>query len=140
CVALTAASRAALPLTLPISRATRSGQGFGGRGRMIRVFAAAACLSFCSSAVATSPPIVASPPKQRLLVLTDIEADPDDTQSLTRLLLYANEIDLEGLIATTSVHQKTRVAPESIRRVIANYAEVRGNLLLHDTAYPTGAS
>src|SRR3546814_11287511 len=65
-----------------------------------------------------------------------IEADPDDTQSLTRLLLYANEVDLEGLIASTSVHQKTRVAPESIRRVIADYAKVRGNLVLHDPAYP----
>src|SRR3546814_3499370 len=45
-------------------------------------------------------------------------------------------VDLEGLIATTSVHQKTRVAPESIRRVIADYAKVRGNLVLHDPAYP----
>lgn len=79
----------------------------------------------------------ASTPKSRLLVLTDIEADPDDTQSLTRLLLYSNEIDLEGLIATTSVHQKARVAPESIRRVIANYSKVRSNLVLHDPAYPT---
>src|SRR3546814_15555673 len=80
--------------------------------------------------------MASSPAKSRLLVLTDIEADPDDTQSLTRLLLYANEVDLEGLIATTSVHQKTRVAPESIRRVIADYAKVRGNLVLHDPAYP----
>src|SRR5262245_40298296 len=42
----------------------------------------------------------------RLIVLTDIEADPDDTQSLIRLLLYSNVIDIQGLIATTSVHQK----------------------------------
>lgn len=48
----------------------------------------------------------------------DIEADPDDTQSLVRLLLYANEIDIKGLVATTSVWQKTRVAPESIRKII----------------------
>src|SRR3546814_11165191 len=80
--------------------------------------------------------MASSPAKSRLLVLTDIEADPDDTQSLTRLLLYANEVDLEGLIATTSVHQKKRVAPESIRRVIADYAKVRGNLVLHDPPYP----
>ena len=62
---------------------------------------------------------------QRLIVLTDIEADPDDTQSLVRLLLYSNSIDVEGLIATTSVWQKTRVAPESIRRVIGAYGEVQ---------------
>ena len=32
--------------------------------------------------------------KNRVIVLTDIEADPDDTQSLVRLLLYSNEIDI----------------------------------------------
>jgi len=73
----------------------------------------------------------------RLLVLTDIEADPDDTQSMIRLLLYANEIDLEGLVATTSVHQKTRLAPESIRRLIGEYAKVQPNLARHDPRYPT---
>ena len=37
--------------------------------------------------------------------MPDIEADPDDTQSMVRLLLYSNEIDIRGLIATTSVWQ-----------------------------------
>ena len=41
--------------------------------------------------------------KPRLFVLTDIGNEPDDQMSLTRLLLYSNEIDLEGLVATTSV-------------------------------------
>ncbi|RIV86891.1 DUF1593 domain-containing protein [Aurantiacibacter zhengii] len=78
--------------------------------------------------------------KPRLLVLTDIEADPDDTQSLIRLLLYSNEIEIEGLVATTSVHQKNRVAPESIQRIIAQYARVRDNLALHDPAFPPAAT
>jgi hypothetical protein len=72
----------------------------------------------------------------RLVVLSDIEADPDDTQSFVRLLLYANSIDIEALIATTSVHQKARVAPESIRRVIEAYAKVRTNLLQHEPGFP----
>jgi hypothetical protein len=76
-------------------------------------------------------------PKHRLLVLTDMEADPDDTQSLVRLLLYANQIDIEGIVATTSVHMKDRVHPESIERVIEAYGEVRDNLLLHEPGYPT---
>ena len=46
--------------------------------------------------------------KLRVVVLTDIEADPDDAQSLVRLLLYANQWDIEGLIATTSIHQKNQ--------------------------------
>lgn len=75
--------------------------------------------------------------KHRLLVLTDIEADPDDAQSLVRLLLYSNQINIEGLIATTSTHQRKRVAPETIRRTIQAYGKVRPNLLKHEPGYPT---
>lgn len=78
--------------------------------------------------------------RQRLLVLTDIEADPDDTQSLVRLLLYSNEIDIEGLVATTSTHMRTAVHPDSIRAVIAAYEKVRPSLLRHEDGYPTPAS
>jgi hypothetical protein len=73
----------------------------------------------------------------RLLVLTDVENEPDDTQSLVRLMLYSNVIDLQGLVATTSIHLKNRVAPDSIRRVIRAYGEVRDNLLLHEPDYPS---
>ena len=76
----------------------------------------------------------------RLVVLTDIEADPDDTQSLVRLLLYSNEIDIRGLIATTSTHKRTSIAPESIRKVIEAYAAVHDNLLKHEQGYPTAES
>ena len=77
---------------------------------------------------------------QRLIVLTDIEADPDDTQSLVRLLLYTDEIDLKGLIATTSTWKRTSVAPDSIRAVIRAYAKVHGNLLQHDPRFPSPAA
>jgi len=76
----------------------------------------------------------------RLVVLTDIEADPDDTQTLIRLLLYSNVIDIKGLIATTSVHQKTEIAPGSIRRVIEAYRKVRQNLTQHEAHYPEADS
>jgi hypothetical protein len=72
----------------------------------------------------------------RVIILTDIEADPDDTQSLVRLLLYSNEIDIKGLIATTSVWHKTRVDPESIKKIIQAYSKIQTNLIKHDTAYP----
>lgn len=74
--------------------------------------------------------------KNRLLVLTDIEADPDDAQTLVRLLLYSNQIDIEGLIATTSVHQKSRVAPESIHAILDAYGKVQPNLSVHEQGYP----
>jgi hypothetical protein len=74
--------------------------------------------------------------KRRVVVLTDIEADPDDTQSLIRFLLYCNQWDVEGFIATTSIHQKTRVAPESILKVLDAYKKVQPNLLKHEKGYP----
>ena len=75
--------------------------------------------------------------KPRVLVLSDIEADPDDTQSLIRFLLYCNEWDVEGLIATTSIHQQSRVAPESMLRILEAYRKVQPNLLLHEKGYPS---
>lgn len=75
-------------------------------------------------------------PKSRVIILTDIEADPDDTQSLVRLLLYANEIDISGIIAITSCHLQSSVHPESIHRVINAYEKVHPNLLQHDKEFP----
>ena len=72
----------------------------------------------------------------RVIILTDIEADPDDTQSLVRLMLYTNEIEIRGLVATTSCWQKTRIAPESIKNVIDAYAQVLPNLQIHADGYP----
>lgn len=75
--------------------------------------------------------------KPRVLVLSDIEADPDDTQSLIRFLLYCNQWNVEGLIATTSIHQQSRVAPESILKVLDAYKKVQTNLLKHEKGYPS---
>ncbi|MBW8893175.1 MAG: DUF1593 domain-containing protein, partial [Burkholderiales bacterium] len=91
-------------------------------------------LSGGASAASTAPEAPAVKP--RLVVLTDIENEPDDTQSLVRLLLYANDIELRGLVATTSVHMKQGVHPESIKRLIERYAQVLPRLREHDPAYP----
>src|ERR1700730_17123452 len=93
-------------------------------------FLLALCLIFPSRLIAQENK------KLRVLVLTDIEADPDDTESLIRFLTYSNQWDVEGLIATTSIHQKTRVAPESILKVLAAYRQVQPNLLKHEKGYP----
>ena len=76
--------------------------------------------------------------KPRLFVLTDIENEPDDAMSLVRLLTYANQIEIEGLAATTSTHQKQRVAPERIRQIVRAYGEVRDNLEQHEAGFPSG--
>ena len=74
--------------------------------------------------------------KNRVIILTDIEADPDDTQSLVRLLLYANKIDIKGLVATTSIWHKTEVNPKSIQKIIQAYEKVQSNLNNHETGFP----
>lgn len=74
--------------------------------------------------------------KPRAIILSDIEADPDDSQSFVRLLLYANKIDLKGLIATTSVWQKSKVAPESIKKIVLAYGKVQPNLNKHEAGFP----
>ncbi|WP_276166061.1 DUF1593 domain-containing protein [Zobellia alginiliquefaciens] len=74
--------------------------------------------------------------KNRVIILTDIEADPDDTQSLVRLLLYANEIDIEGIVATTSCWLKNSIHPESIQKVLKAYGKVQPNLKNHSSEFP----
>lgn len=76
--------------------------------------------------------------KPRIVVLTDIENEPDDAMSMVRLLAYANQFDIEGLVATTSTHQKQRVAPQRIRQIVSAYARVRDNLALHEPGFPSG--
>jgi hypothetical protein len=75
--------------------------------------------------------------KQRVVVLTDISNEPDDEQSMVRFLVYSNEYDVEGLIATTSVWLRDTVRPDKILRQVEAYGQVRSNLLKHASGYPT---
>ena len=75
--------------------------------------------------------------KQRVIVLTDIENEPDDAMSMVRFLTYANHWDVEGLVATTSVHQRDKTAAWRIREIIEAYGKVRDNLEQHEPGYPT---
>ncbi len=78
----------------------------------------------------------AVPSKPRVIVLTDITNEPDDEQSMVRFLVYSNEYDVEGLIATTSIWLKDRVRPDRIRRLVETYRKVRDNLQIHAEGYP----
>ena len=53
----------------------------------------------------------------------DIENEPDDAQSLVRFLTYANQWDVEGLVATTSIHQQDQIAVWRIREILEAYGE-----------------
>lgn len=73
----------------------------------------------------------------RVIVLTDITNEPDDEESMVRFLVYSNEYDVEGLVATTSVWLRDKVRPDKIRERIEAYGKVRENLLKHAKGYPT---
>ncbi len=75
--------------------------------------------------------------RERVIVLTDIENEPDDTQSMVRFLLYSNRWDVEGLVATTSVHQRDKTSSASIRELVSAYGTVRDNLLKHEPGFPS---
>ena len=94
------------------------------------------CILLISSLFLASNVTSAQSKKLNVVVLTDIEADPDDTQSLIRFLTYSNQWNVEGIIATTSIHQKTRVAPESILEILELYQKVQPNLEKHEKGYP----
>ena len=75
--------------------------------------------------------------KQRVFVLTDISNEPDDEESMVRFLVYANEYDVEGLVATTSTWLRSETREDLIRRQIDAYGEVRRNLVNHAKGYPS---
>jgi len=65
--------------------------------------------------------------------LTDFGNEPDDAQSLVRLLVYANEIDIEGILATTSMWLRGEVQVDGVREHVEAYARVRdGEVFVHN--------
>src|SRR5688500_410097 len=78
----------------------------------------------------------------RVIVETDAGGDPDDEQSLVRFLLYANEWDVEGIIANREkardVENKNAVRDGLgiVRRQLDAYGEVWPRLRQHDSRFP----
>ena len=66
----------------------------------------------------------------------DQKSDPDDMQSIVRFLLYANEFDIEALIASSGTFAN-RAKKQNILDVIDRYETVYGSLKKHDPLYPT---
>jgi hypothetical protein len=63
-------------------------------------------------------------------------SDPDDVQSMVRFLLYANEFDVEGLVASAGTHGMV-AEKKNILAVLDQYDKVDENLRKHDPKYPT---
>ena len=78
----------------------------------------------------------------RILIETDAGGDPDDEQSLVRFLLYANEWDVEGIIANRAEARRgenkntERTGLGIVRRMIDAYGAGYSKLVQHDPRYP----
>ncbi|KAL3441656.1 hypothetical protein BJX65DRAFT_322188 [Aspergillus insuetus] len=84
--------------------------------------------------------LLSYPSKPRVFILSDISNEPDDQESLARYLLYANQFQTEGLVATTSTWLRDEVYPEDMLKVIDAYGNVTANLNQHappDAQYPS---
>lgn len=75
--------------------------------------------------------------KHRMFLMSDLENEPDDSQMLVHLLIYANEVDIEGLVAVTSRWLQHETHPESIVARVEAYGAVRDNLMQHAMGWPT---
>jgi len=64
------------------------------------------------------------------------KSDPDDMQSMVRFLLYANEFDIEGLIAAAGTFAM-EAHKKYMLDVLDRYEMVYKNLKSHDPEYPT---
>lgn len=76
--------------------------------------------------------------RPRVIVTTDGEID--DECSLVRFLLYANEWDIEGIIASSSQyhwHGHKWAGDDWMEPTLKAYEEVYPNLAKHDPNYPT---
>lgn len=77
--------------------------------------------------------------RARLIVLADMGNEPDEEQQMLHLLICANELDVEGLIAVTGKYlcpedknpYRQKLHPELFTRLIDGYAKVYPNLKLH---------
>lgn len=68
----------------------------------------------------------------------DHTSDPDDIQSMVRLLLYVNEFDVEGLVASSATFANI-AKKQNIVDLLELYEKVHENLTKHDTRYPTAS-
>tara|TARA_R110002049_G_scaffold285698_4_gene466986 strand:+ start:113459 stop:114508 length:1050 start_codon:yes stop_codon:yes gene_type:complete len=97
-------------------------------------------LSICASLLLCGGVSVADE-RPRLAVLTDIGGDPDDTQSLIRLMVYLNEFEIEALIPSASgvpgELKDSVTRPDLILGVIDAYEQVLPNLRRHAGEWPS---
>src|SRR5690349_10020917 len=107
---------------------------------MLRLLPIVLLLATAGFAFAEDNPAAARP---RIIIETDAGGDPDDEQSLVRFLVYANEFDVEGIIAnraearTPENKNPVRDGLGIVRAMIKAYGECWPNLKKHAPGFPS---
>jgi hypothetical protein len=71
----------------------------------------------------------------RVFIATDMSNEPDDQMSLVRFLMYANELDIQGIAGITSVWKNDSIDIDTINTVIEAYGNVTDNLNANVPSY-----
>ncbi|TWT35090.1 hypothetical protein KOR42_52160 [Thalassoglobus neptunius] len=88
------------------------------------------------TALGNDGPLVAND-KPRIITTTDLGADPDDEQSMVRLLVSANEFDIEGLIVSTGCWKKSQSDTKMLDKLVDAYGKCFNNLSVHAKGFPS---
>jgi len=76
--------------------------------------------------------------KARVIIMSDIGGkEPDDQESFIRFLLYANELDIIGIIGANSQFGSNRGDITVFNDILGEYEKIRTNLLIHSDGYPS---
>ena len=107
------------------------------------VFCVASALFVAVATIAAETGAPGSNSRLRYIIETDASGDPDDEQSFVRFLLYADEWDIEGIIANRAqARDGENLNPERsglgiLRRMIEAYGQCYPTLAQHDPRYPS---
>ncbi|MEM9646224.1 MAG: DUF1593 domain-containing protein, partial [Planctomycetota bacterium] len=100
------------------------------------------CLLNCSLRAAEVVRVDSSQ-KSRLIVMADMGNEPDEEQQMAHLLMYANKVDIEGLIACSGKYLhadrkdgRTKTRADLFHKLVDAYAKTVDNLNLHETGWP----
>ena len=77
--------------------------------------------------------------KPTLIISTDFGQDPDDQQSMIRLLHYVNDVNLVGIIANADGnydHEPPEIRTDLLFEVIDAYGKIYPHLIRVDNGYP----
>lgn len=78
--------------------------------------------------------------KPRVIITTDLGADPDDEQSLVHVLLTADLVDIEGIVGVTSCWRQKQSLQNMNKLwlpILEAYRTAYPNLLVHSKGFPS---